>query len=62
MPTIISESKPKVAETSEYNVIANWLSIMGVNTYRVRVSEHYYPYQLKSIVGRQLWLRSYLNK
>jgi hypothetical protein len=27
MPTIISESKPQIAETSEYNVIANWLSI-----------------------------------
>jgi ribonuclease J len=44
-------SEPQIEEASEYDVIANWLSVMGVNTYRVRVSGHYYPYQLKSIVN-----------
>ena len=47
---ILSEPEPQIEEASEYDVIANWLSVMGVNTYRVRVSGHYYPYQLKSIM------------
>ncbi|MGC8578350.1 MAG: hypothetical protein ACP5M7_10215 [Thermoproteota archaeon] len=48
---VLSEPEPQVEEASEYNIIANWFSIMGVSTYRVRVSGHYYPYQLKLIMN-----------
>lgn len=47
---IMSEPEPEIEEASEYNVIANWLSRMGVQFYRIRVSGHYYPYQLKTIM------------
>ncbi|MBO3754614.1 MAG: hypothetical protein FGF53_07060 [Candidatus Brockarchaeota archaeon] len=37
-------------EASEYEVIANWFSRMGVEFYTIRASGHYYPYQLKTIL------------
>ncbi|MHA1832960.1 MAG: hypothetical protein ACTSV7_03135 [Candidatus Baldrarchaeia archaeon] len=38
-------------EASEYDIIAKWLSRMGIQAYRIRVSGHYYPYQLKTILN-----------
>lgn len=48
---IVSEPEPEIEEASEYEVIANWLSSMGVQYYRIRASGHYYPYQLKSLLS-----------
>jgi len=31
--------------------MANWLSKMGIQSYRIRASGHYYPYQLKAILN-----------
>jgi len=47
----IGEPEPQVEEASKYGVIANWLSRIGIQAYRIRVSGHYYPYQLKTILG-----------
>jgi ribonuclease J len=47
---IMSEPEPQIEEASEYEVIANWLLKMGIQFYRIRVSGHYYPYQLKTII------------
>ncbi|MBO3840368.1 MAG: hypothetical protein QXG66_05020 [Candidatus Bathyarchaeia archaeon] len=47
---IMSEPEPQVEEASEYEVIANWFSRMGVEFYTIRASGHYYPYQLKTIL------------
>ena len=47
---ILSEPEPEREEASGYDVIANWLSTLGIQHYRVRVSGHYYPYQLKAIL------------
>lgn len=47
---IVSEPEPQVEEASEYEVIANWFSRMGVEFYTIRASGHYYPYQLKTIL------------
>ncbi len=30
----------------------NWFSIMGVESYRIRASSHYYQYQLKTILEK----------
>ncbi|MEM1574082.1 MAG: hypothetical protein QXI49_07315 [Candidatus Methanomethylicaceae archaeon] len=49
---IISESEPQIEEASEYGVIANWFSKMLIEFYRIRVSGHYYPYQLKTILNK----------
>ena len=49
---IISEPEPEIEEGSEYNVIANWFSTMGVESYRIRASGHYYQYQLKTILDK----------
>ena len=49
---IISEPEPQIEEGSEYTVIANWFSIMGIESYRIRASGHYYQYQLKTILDR----------
>jgi ribonuclease J len=46
----MSEPEPQIEEASEYEVIANWLLKMGIQFYRIRVSGHYYPYQLKTII------------
>ena len=48
---IISEPEPETEEALEYGVIANWLSQMGVQFYRIRASGHYYTYQLKKILS-----------
>jgi ribonuclease J len=47
---VISEPEPQAEEASEYEVIANWMSRMGIQLYRVRASGHYYPYQLEKII------------
>ncbi len=48
---VLSEPEPEVEEALEYDVIANWLSAMGVQHYRIRASGHYYPYQLKDLIS-----------
>ncbi|HLI45880.1 MAG TPA: hypothetical protein VKU94_01655, partial [Geobacterales bacterium] len=49
---IISEPEPQIEEGSEYEVIANWFSMLGIESYRIRVSGHYYQYQLKTILEK----------
>ncbi|MEM3623557.1 MAG: hypothetical protein QXR76_07305 [Candidatus Bathyarchaeia archaeon] len=49
---IISEPEPQIEEGSEYTVIANWFSMMGIELYRIRASGHYYQYQLKTILEK----------
>ncbi|MGB9960568.1 MAG: MBL fold metallo-hydrolase [Candidatus Bathyarchaeales archaeon] len=49
---IISEPEPQIEEGSEYSVIANWFSMMGIESYRIRSSGHYYQYQLKTILKK----------
>jgi ribonuclease J len=49
---IISEPEPQIEESSEYTVIANWFSTMGIESYRIRASGHYYQYQLKTILDK----------
>ena len=46
---IISEPEPEKEEASDYGVIANWLSRIGIQHYRIRVSGHYYPFEVKRI-------------
>lgn len=47
---IISEPEPQVEEGTNYDVVANWFSKVAVEPYRIRVSGHYYPYQVKNIL------------
>ena len=39
--------EPEVEEASKHRVVANRISEMGVQAYRIRASGRYYPYQLK---------------
>jgi ribonuclease J len=48
---IVSEPEPQIEEASDYDVISNWFLKMAVEYYRIRVSGHYYPYQLKNILN-----------
>jgi len=50
--SIISEPEPQMEEGSEYHVVANWLSLMGIESYRIRASGHYYQYQLETILTK----------
>ena len=47
---VISEPEPQIEEASGYDIITNWLSKMGVQSYGIRASGHYYRYQLKTIL------------
>jgi len=47
---IISEPEPTSEELAEYDVVANWMTHLNIQSYRIRVSGHYYPYQLKTIL------------
>jgi len=49
---IISEPEPQIEEGSEYSAVANWFSMMGIESYRIRASGHYYQYQLKTIIEK----------
>ncbi|MEM2936567.1 MAG: hypothetical protein QW231_05265 [Candidatus Bathyarchaeia archaeon] len=46
---IMSEPEPEIEEASEYGVVANWFSKIGVQHYRVRVSGHYYPFEIREL-------------
>jgi mRNA degradation ribonuclease J1/J2 len=46
---IVSEPEPEREEASEYGVITNWLSKLGIQHYRIRVSGHYYPFEIRRI-------------
>ncbi|MGB9760446.1 MAG: hypothetical protein ACPLZG_11510 [Thermoproteota archaeon] len=48
---IISEPEPKTEESTEYDVISNWFLRIGIQSYRIRASGHYYPHQLKTILN-----------
>jgi ribonuclease J len=48
---IISEPEPQTEEAIEYDIMSNWFSRMGIQSYRIRPSGHYYPYQLKTILN-----------
>jgi len=47
---VISEPEPQIEEAHEYSIMANWFLRFGIQAYRVRVSGHYYPYQLRKIL------------
>jgi ribonuclease J len=49
---IISEPEPELEESTEYQVIANWFIKLGIQHYRIRVSGHYYPYELRDILSK----------
>ncbi|MEM4282783.1 MAG: MBL fold metallo-hydrolase [Candidatus Woesearchaeota archaeon] len=49
---IISEAESQTEEGLEYAVIANWFSMMGIESYRIRASGHYYQYQLRAIMEK----------
>ena len=47
---LISEPEPSIEEAQAYGVMMNWFARLGVQAYSMRVSGHYYPHQLKSII------------
>lgn len=48
---IISEPEPQIEESTEYAVVSNWFTLAGIQSYIMRTSGHYYPYQLKQILS-----------
>jgi ribonuclease J len=47
---ILTEPEPSIEEMMEYNTVSRWLALYGVHTYRIRVSGHYYPFELNEIL------------
>ena len=51
--TIITTPEPLEAESEiEEEVLASWLYSMNINVYRIRISGHYYPHELKNILSK----------
>lgn len=48
---ILVTSEQEAEEALEENVALEWLSRYGFNTYRLRVSGHYYPYEFSEVLG-----------
>jgi len=48
---ILSEPEPEKEEAVEYSVLANWFIKVGMQHYTIRVSGHYYAYELKKILA-----------
>ncbi|MEM4488722.1 MAG: hypothetical protein QXK88_08015 [Desulfurococcaceae archaeon] len=49
--TVLSEPEPKIEEAQEYEVIANWFNNLNMQAYLMRVSGHYYPHELKTVIN-----------
>jgi len=48
---VLTTPEPAEAEArAEEEVLAAWLSMLGVQIYRVRFSGHYYPHELRRIL------------
>jgi ribonuclease J len=48
--SIITEPEPSAEEMVEYEVVNRWLLRSGIQPYRLRVSGHYYPYEINKIL------------
>jgi len=48
---VISEPEPQLEESTEYEVVSNWFTLAGTQSYVMRASGHYYPYQLKQVLN-----------
>jgi ribonuclease J len=48
---ILTEPEPASEEMQEYDVMNRWLSMWGIQTYRIRVSGHYYPFDFEEILS-----------
>ncbi len=49
---ILTTPEPLEAESEvEEETLAYWLYSLGVQVYRVRLSGHYYPHELRNILG-----------
>jgi ribonuclease J len=44
--SIITEPEPSTEEMVEYEVVNRWLLRTGIQPYRLRVSGHYYPFEI----------------
>lgn len=47
---IITEPEPSTEEMVEYEVVNRWLLRSGIQPYRLRVSGHYYPFEIGEII------------
>jgi ribonuclease J len=47
---ILTEPEPAAEEMQEYETMSRWLSLWGIQSYRIRVSGHYYPFDFKEIL------------
>jgi ribonuclease J len=48
--SIITEPEPSTEEMVEYEVVNRWLLRTGIQPYRLRVSGHYYPFEIDKIL------------
>ncbi|MDH5462296.1 MAG: hypothetical protein OEX09_08770 [Candidatus Bathyarchaeota archaeon] len=48
--SVITEPEPSTEEMVEYEVINRWLLRSGIQPYRLRVSGHYYPFEIGKIL------------
>jgi len=47
---ILTEPEPVAEEMVEYSTVSRWLSLYGIHPYRIRVSGHYYPFEIDEIL------------
>ena len=51
MTVMLSEPEPRQEESVDYEALLRWMDILGILTYRVRVSGHYYPFELTKLIS-----------
>ncbi len=51
MTVILSEPEPRQEESVDYDTLLRWMDALGILTYRVRVSGHYYPFELPKLLS-----------
>jgi hypothetical protein len=49
-PQLWQEPEPGKEEIFEYSMMSRWLSLYGIHSYRIRVSGHYYPFEIGEIL------------
>ena len=49
---ILTEPEPGKEEMMEYDLLGRWLGLYNIHPYRLRVSGHYYPFELPEVLNK----------
>jgi hypothetical protein len=49
---ILTEPEPGKEEMTDYDLLTTWLELYNIHPYRLRISGHYHPFELREILNK----------